>query len=52
MELTRIFRLYLTIFISAVPDKWSKSCDLAWLRYTRREGFPGPRHGSMMVSAV
>ena len=33
--LSCIFRLYLTIFISAVPGKWSESRDLAWSRDTK-----------------
>ena len=41
MELTRIFRLYLTIFISAVPGQWSESRDLVWSRDTMRELYTG-----------
>ena len=33
----RIFRLYLTIFISAVPGQWSESRGLVWSRDTRKE---------------
>ena len=38
IELTHIFPLYLTIFISAVQVQWSESRDLVWSRDTRRGG--------------
>ena len=41
MELTCIFGLYLTIFISAVPGQWSELHDLVWSRDTRRELYTG-----------
>ena len=41
VELTHIFRQYLTTFIIAVPGQWSESRDLVWSRDTGRELYTG-----------
>ena len=56
MELTRIFRLYLTIFLSAVRGSGlshvTQQGHVSLGENCTQGGFTGPRRGSMMVSAV